>query len=39
MFSFDLKSGYHHIDIFPEQRKFLAFSWSFADGRQLGRVI
>lgn len=39
MFSFDLKSGYHHIDIFPEQRKFLAFSWSFADGRQRGRVI
>ena len=32
MFSFDLKSGYHHIDIFPEHRKFLAFSWSFADG-------
>ena len=32
MFSFDLKSGYHHIDISPEHRKFLAFSWSFADG-------
>ena len=32
IFSFDLKSGYHHIDIFPEHRKFLAFSWSFADG-------
>lgn len=27
----DLKSGYHHIDIFPENREFLAFSWSFAD--------
>ena len=27
MFSFDLKSGYHHIDIFPEHRKFLAFAW------------
>ena len=32
MFSFDLKSGYHHIDIFPEHRKFLAFSWKFTDG-------
>ena len=29
MFSFDLKSGYHHIDIFPEHRKFLSFSWEF----------
>jgi hypothetical protein len=26
-FSFDLKSGYHHLDIFPEHRKFLSFSW------------
>ena len=28
-FSFDLKSGYHHVDIFPDHRKFLAFSWHF----------
>ena len=32
MFSFDMKSGCHQIDIFPEHRKFLAFSWSFEDG-------
>ena len=32
MFSFDLKWGYHHIDIFPEHRKFLALSWKFTDG-------
>ena len=32
MFSFDLESEYHHIDIFPEHRKCLAFFWSFADG-------
>ena len=32
LFSFDLKLGYHHIDIFPEHRKFLTFSWSFEDG-------
>ena len=31
-FSFDLKSGYHHVDIFPEHRAFLAFSWDFGTG-------
>ena len=29
MISFDLKSGYHHIDIFEEHCKYLCFSWSF----------
>ena len=29
LFSFDLKSGYHHIDIFPDQQTFLGFSWVF----------
>ena len=32
VFSFDLKSGYHHVDIFPEHRAFLAFSWDFGAG-------
>ena len=32
VFSFDLKSGYHHIDIFPDRRKYLAFSWEFVPG-------
>ena len=27
MFSFDLKSGYHHIDIFEPHRQFLGFCW------------
>ena len=27
MFSFDLKSGYHHIDILPDSPKYLGFSW------------
>ena len=31
-FWFDLKSGYHHVDIFPEHRAFLAFSWDFDTG-------
>ena len=32
VFSFDIKSGYHHIDIFEEHRKYLSFSWQFEDG-------
>ena len=32
VFSFDLKSGYHHVDTFPEYRKYLAFSWDFGAG-------
>ena len=27
VFSFDLKSGYHHVDIFPEHWQYLGFSW------------
>ena len=29
MFSFDLKSGYHHIEIFQPHQTFLGFSWDF----------
>ena len=32
LFKFDLKSGYHHIEIFPDHRKFLAFEWDFGNG-------
>ena len=32
LFKFDLKSGYHHVEIFPEHWKYLAFSWDFGDG-------
>ena len=32
VFSFDLKSGYHHVDIFPDHREYLAFSWEFVPG-------
>ena len=32
LFKFDLKSGYHHVEVFPEHRKFLAFRWGFGDG-------
>ena len=27
MFKFDLKSGYHHVNIWPEHYKFLGFRW------------
>ena len=33
LFKFDLKSGYHHIEIFPEHRKSLAFAWDFGTGK------
>ena len=32
MLSFDLKSGYHHVEIFPEHRQYLSFSWIFSSG-------
>ena len=32
LFKFDLKSGYHHIEIFVEHRRFLAFAWDFGTG-------
>ena len=27
MFKFDIKQGYHHINIFEPHQKFLGFSW------------
>ncbi len=33
LFSFDLKSGYHHVDIAPQYHKYLGFSWCI-DGLQ-----
>jgi len=30
MVSFDLKSGYHHIDIHPDYQSFLGFGWKFS---------
>lgn len=27
LFKFDLRKGYHHIDIFPDHQNFLGFSW------------
>ncbi|XP_063420142.1 uncharacterized protein LOC134705325 [Mytilus trossulus] len=30
-FKFDLKSGYHHIEIHPDHQKYLGFSWQYGD--------
>ena len=27
LFKFDLKSGYHHVDIYPDHFQFLGFQW------------
>lgn len=32
IFTFDLKSGYHHVEIFEGHRNFLSFSWKFPNG-------
>ena len=29
LFKFDLKSGYHHVDIFEDHQTYLGFSWKF----------
>jgi len=31
MFQFDIKQGYHHIDIFEEHQTYLGFSWKIND--------
>ena len=28
-FTIDLKYGYHHVEIFPDHRQYLSFSWNF----------
>ena len=33
-FSFDLKSGYHHVDIHKESQPYLGFSWGDSDMRK-----
>ena len=34
MVSFDLKSGYHHIEIFKDHQAYLGFSWTSSDSMQ-----
>ena len=39
MFSFDLKSGYHHIDIFVPHRQYLGFCWEHGGSKQFYMFI
>ena len=32
--TFDLTSGYHHVDIHPEHKKYLGFSWVFNNNKK-----
>ena len=32
-FTFDLKSGYHHVNIHEDFHKYLGFQWSYRDGQ------
>ena len=34
VFSFDLKSGYHHVDIYESHRDYLGFQWNTGVGSQ-----
>ena len=34
LFSFDLKSGYHHVDIHSQHQKYLGFVWDMGYGLQ-----
>ena len=31
LFTFDLKSAYHHIEIYPSHKTYVGFSWNNAD--------
>ena len=34
MFKFDLKSGYHHVNIYPEHQRYLGFRWDIKGAPQ-----
>ena len=35
MFSFDLKNGYHHVEIFESHQTYLGFSWKHSSSNQV----
>jgi len=39
MFSFDLKSGYHHVEISQEHQTFPGFSWRAGSGGEVFYVL
>ena len=34
-FSFDLKGGYHHVEIFEGHQTYLGFSWKHSNSNQV----
>ena len=34
VFTFDLKSAYHHVEIFEQHRQYLGFSWEFENQKR-----
>ena len=34
LISFDLKSGFHHVNIHKEHQKYLGFAWDMGEGLQ-----
>ena len=38
-FTWDLKSGYHHVDIAIEHQKYLRFSWTFENGTRVNTLF
>ena len=38
-YSFDIKSGYHHIEIYPSHQRFLGFSWVFNGVRKYFKFV
>ena len=39
MISFDLKSGYYHIDIHPSHQTFLGFAWKCSGDTKFRQVL
>ena len=37
LFKFDLKSGYHHLDIIEPHQKYLGFAWK--EGEEIGYFV
>ena len=38
-YSFDIKSGYHHVEIYPSRQRFLGFSWVFNGARKYFKFV
>ena len=39
VYSFDIKSGYHHVEIYPTHQRFHGFSWVFNGVRKYLKFV